>query len=177
MPFGSLFGAAFFAMAVFAALTSAISLFEVPAAHAKGDFYLDSSIRDRRRVVGSIIIGLLIFVIGVLHALSQVPLSEGETFFNTWQPFGDLPLLGGRTLLDATDVLTGSILLPLGGLLAAIFAGYVVTQASSREELGFKHEASYRRWRFLIRYVCPFFVGLILLWGAIIAPLLAAFSG
>jgi NSS family neurotransmitter:Na+ symporter len=176
MPFGSLFGAAFFAMGVFAALTSAISLFEVPAAHAKGDFYLDASVRSRRRVIGSVIIGMLIFVIGVFHALSQVPVSQGETFFNTWQPFGDLPLLGGKTLLDATDVLTGSIFLPLGGLLAAIFAGYVVSQASSREELGFRQEKSYQRWRFLIRYICPFFVGLILFWGAIIAPIIAAFG-
>ena len=62
--------------------------------------------------------------------------------------------------------------MPLGGFLASIFAGYVVSQAASREELGFKNEASYRRWRFLIRYICPFFVGLILLWGVVIAPLI-----
>lgn len=179
MPFGAVFGVAFFAMGVFAALTSAISLFEVPAATAKGDFYLDASLRSRRRVIGSIIIGTIIFVIGVFHALSQVPVgADGSgNFFNTWQPFGNLPLLGGKTLLDATDTLTGSILLPLGGFLAAIFAGYTVTATASREELGFKNESSYQRWRFLIRYICPFFVGLILFWGAILAPIIAATSG
>lgn len=180
MPFGGIFGVAFFAMGVFAALTSAISLFEVPAAHAKGDFYLDPTLRNRRRVVGSLLIGTLIFGVGVLHALSQVPVGPdgaGANFFNTWQPFGNLPLLGGKTLLDATDTLTGSIILPLGGFLISIFAGFAVTQSSSREELGFVQESSYQRWRFLVRYICPFFVGLILLWGGLIAPIIQAISG
>lgn len=177
IPFGAVFGIAFFAMAVFAALTSAISLFEVPAAWANGDNTLDAATRHRRRVIGSIIIGSLIFVIGVGHALSQVPTSVSTNFFNTWQPFGDLPVLGGKTMLDATDFVTGNLLLPLGGLLAAIFGGYVVTQSSSREELGFKTEKGYQRWRFLVRYICPGFVTLVLLWGVVIAPLLAAANG
>jgi NSS family neurotransmitter:Na+ symporter len=172
MPFGALFGLAFFIMAVFAALTSAISLFEVPAAWAKGDNTLDEATRGRRRVIGSVIIGLLIFAIGVFHALSQVPTGAGDTFFNTWQPFGSLPVIGDRTLLDAIDALTGNVLLPLGGFLAAVFAGYVVTQSASREELGFQSVAGYQRWRFLIRYVCPVVVGAILVYGIGIAPFL-----
>ncbi|MEM9809779.1 MAG: sodium-dependent transporter [Pseudomonadota bacterium] len=173
MPFGGIFGIAFFSMGVFAALTSAIALFEVPASHAKGDLDLDPALRSRRRIIGAFLIGTLIFAIGVLHALSQVPTSVNETFLNTWEPLGSLPLFEGRTLLDFTDILTGSILLPLGGFLTAIFAGYVVSQSASKEELGFKKESAYQRWRFLIRYVCPFFVGLILLWGAVLAPIVA----
>ncbi|MEM7740771.1 MAG: sodium-dependent transporter [Pseudomonadota bacterium] len=173
MPFGSLFGIAFFAMAVFAALTSAIALFEAAASVATGDNTLDEATRKRRRVLGSVMIGGLLFVIGVLHALSQVPPDVSNTFFNTWQPFGDLPVVGNKTLLDATDKLTGDILLPLGGFLIAIFAGYAVSQSASREELGFKTAAGYAMWRFLIRYVCPGVVGLILLYGVVIGPLLA----
>lgn len=165
MPFGALFGLAFFIMAVFAALTSAISLFEVPAAWAKGDIDLDPAVRDRRRLMGSIMIGAAIFVIGCFHALSQVPTSVGDNFFNTWQPFGSLPVIGERTLLDAIDALTGNVLLPLGGFLAAVFAGWVVSETASREELGFKTETTYRRWRFLIRYICPVVVGAILVYG------------
>ena len=170
MPFGSLFGIAFFAMAVFAALTSAIALFEAPASWATGDNTLDEDTRKRRRVIGSVVIGLVLFAIGVLHALSQVPPSVSDTFFNTWQPFGSLPVIGDKTLLDATDKLTGDILLPLGGFLIAIFAGYAVSQSASREELGFKTVAGYQRWRFLIRYVCPGVVGLIIIYGLVIAP-------
>ncbi|MEO1657623.1 MAG: sodium-dependent transporter [Pseudomonadota bacterium] len=173
MPLGGLFGVAFFAMAVFAALTSAIALFEAAASVATGDITLDESTRKRRRVIGSVIIGGLLFAIGILHALSQVPPSVANTFFNTWQPFGSLPVVGDRTLLDATDKLTGDILLPLGGLLIAVFAGYAVSQSASREELGFKTAAGYARWRFLIRYVCPGVVGLILLYGVVIGPLLS----
>ena len=176
MPLGGLFGIAFFAMGVFAALTSAIALFEVPAATAKGDFDLDDAERSKRRFMGTLLIGGLIFVIGVLHAFSQVPIGSdgsGGNFFNEWKPFGNLPLLGGKTLLDATDTLTGSVMLPLGGFLVSVFAGYAVTQSSSREELGFATEKAYQRWRFLIRYICPFFVGLILVWGAVLAPIIA----
>lgn len=176
MPFGALFGLAFFIMAVFAALTSAVSLFEVPAAWAKGDVTLDEATRNRRRLVGTVIIGLLIFIIGIFHALSQVPTDAGDNFFNTWHPFGNLPVIGDRTLLDAIDGLTGNVLLPLGGFLAAVFAGWVVSETASREELGFKKESNYRLWRFLIRYVCPAIVGLILVYGMIIAPILASMA-
>jgi NSS family neurotransmitter:Na+ symporter len=174
MPFGAVFGLAFFVMAVFAALTSAISLFEVPASWAKGDIDLDASTRNRRRVVGTVIIGIIIFVIGCFHALSQVPTSAGENFFNTWEPFGDLAVVGNQTLLGAIDALTGNVLLPLGGLLVSIFAGWVVTQSASREELGFQNASSYQRWRFLVRWVCPIVVASILVYGLLIAPKLAS---
>ncbi|MEM9837571.1 MAG: sodium-dependent transporter [Pseudomonadota bacterium] len=167
MPFGSIFGIAFFAMGVFAALTSAISLFEVPASHAKGDFYLDPSLRNRRRLIGTVIIGVTIFIIGVFHALSQVPVgADGAgNGINTLRTPEWLPIMGGSNILDATDQLTGSIFLPLGGFLVSIFAGHAVTSSSSREELGFETEGDYQRWYFLIRYVCPTVVGLILVYG------------
>ncbi|MEM1379704.1 MAG: sodium-dependent transporter [Pseudomonadota bacterium] len=175
MPFGGIFGIAFFAMGVFAALTSAISLFEVPASHAKGDFYLDPTLRNRRRVIGAVVIGTVIFIIGVFHALSQVPVGADGVGngVNTLKMPGWLPIIGGDNILDATDKITGSIMLPLGGFLVAIFAGYAVTQSSSREELGFAQESAYQRWRFLIRYVCPTVVGLILIYGLFIAPFLS----
>ncbi|MEM0929388.1 MAG: sodium-dependent transporter [Pseudomonadota bacterium] len=170
MPFGSLFGIAFFAMAVFAALTSAIALFEAAASVATGDITLDEATRKRRRVIGSIIFAGVLLVLGTFHALSSVPPDAANTGLNTWYPFGNLPVVGGMTLLDATNAFTGEILLPLGGFLIAVFAGYVVSQSASREELGFKTAAGYQRWRFLIRYVCPSIVGLIIVYGLVIAP-------
>lgn len=172
MPFGSVFGIAFFLMAFFAALTSSISLLEVATAWADGDIELAPEERRRKRVIGALILGAICFVVGIAHALSQVPTDVGSYFFNTWKPANGIPLFEGDTLLDFTDKLTGSILLPLGGFLTSIFAGWIVSKASSREELGFKTDAGFKRWLFLTRYVCPAIVGLVLVWGAIVAPIL-----
>ena len=172
MPFGSLFGIAFFLMAFFAALTSSISLLEVATAWADGDIDLDPEERRRKRVSGAIALGLACFAVGAAHALSQVPESAGSYFFNTWRPADGIALFEGDTLLDFTDKLTGSILLPFGGLMTSIFAGWIVSKASSREELGFETEGGFKRWLFLIRWICPLFVGLVLVWGSVVAPLL-----
>ncbi len=51
-------------------------------------------------------------------------------------------------------------MLPLGALLMAVFAGWVMTQASTEEELG-TSEPIYNSWRFLIRYVAPLGIGII----------------
>ena len=173
MPFGSLFGIAFFLMAFFAALTSSISLLEVAAAWADGDIDLPPEERKQKRVRGAIMLGGIAFVIGIFHALSQVPDSRGDFFFNSWVIADGVPLFQGDTLLDFTDKLTGSILLPFGGLMTAIFAGWIVSKSASREELGFATEAGYGRWLFLIRWICPLFIGLVLVWGSIVAPLLS----
>ncbi|MEM9235019.1 MAG: sodium-dependent transporter, partial [Pseudomonadota bacterium] len=75
-------------------------------------------------------------------------------------------------LLDFVDQLTANILLPLGGFLTAIFAGWVVSGTAAREELNFKSERSFKIWRFLCRWVSPVFVGLVLVYAAVIAPLI-----
>ncbi|WP_051881657.1 sodium-dependent transporter [Parvularcula oceani] len=174
MPFGSIFGIAFFLMAFFAALTSSISLLEVATAWADGDVDLSPEERKHKRRIGALVLGLIAFVIGVAHALSVVPASEGNFFFNTWHPADGLPLFEGDTLLDFTDKLTGSVLLPFGGLMTALFAGWAVSSTASREELGFSSDGWYRAWRFLVRWVCPILVGLVLVWGAFVSPIIAA---
>ncbi len=172
IPFGGIFGFMFFAMALFAALTSSISLLEVAVAWADGD--KDTPNKARRRVIGTIILGTICFIIGVGNALSQVPAdSAGGNFFSTWKPAEIMPLFEGKTLLDFLDSLTGTILLPFGGLMAALFAGWVMSKSATREELGFKSESSYNAWYFLIRWVCPIAVTLVLIFGAVIAPAVA----
>ncbi|WP_370335075.1 sodium-dependent transporter [Parvularcula marina] len=170
LPFGGIFAIAFFIMTLFAALTSSIALLEVTVAIADGDVDVDPAKRDRRRVQGAIVIGLIAFGIGVANALSQV--SGVETFFNTWHPLDFIPLFEGLVLLDLIDQLTANILLPLGGFLTAIFAGWVVSGSAAREELNFNSERTFKIWRFLCRWVCPLFVGLVLVYAAIIAPML-----
>ena len=173
LPFGGLFAIAFFIMTLFAALTSSIALLEVAVAFTDGDIDVAPDQRRRRRLIGAISLGGLAFLIGVGHALSQVPVSVQDTFFNSWQPLGAIPLFAGKTLLDVVDILTANVLLPLGGFLTAIFAGWIVSTSAAKEELRFGNEAAFGRWLFLVRWVAPAFVGAVLIYGAIISPVLA----
>lgn len=63
------------------------------------------------------------------------------------------------------DFLAGNVFLPLGGLLVAIFAGWVVPRAVMRDELHQSSEGVFRFWRFMIRYASPIAVGAILIFG------------
>jgi len=67
-----------------------------------------------------------------------------------------------KTIFDLLDYLTANIMLPLGGLLIALFAGWVMNQNHSRGELGME-EGLYQRWLLLIRYVTPVAIGLVFL--------------
>ena len=73
-------------------------------------------------------------------------------------------LLGlAKALLDLFDFLTANILLPLGGLLIAVFSGWVLSRAVSADELAMGEGLVYRLWRVLIRYVAPLAVALVFL--------------
>jgi len=145
MPGGSVIAVLFFLLLVFAALTSAISLLEVVVA-----YYCDERKWDRRRA--TVVMGLVIFAIGVPSALSNNLLKD-------WQ------VIGERNVLDSVDFVATNYLLPLGGLLITLFAGWVLTPAVAKAELtkGTAIGWFYPLWRFLIRYVSPVLVALVLL--------------
>jgi NSS family neurotransmitter:Na+ symporter len=134
MPGGTLIGALFFLLVAFAAWTSAISLVE-PAIS-----WLTENTRLRRRQAAWLI-GLTDWVLGIAVLLS----------FNAWK---DVRLLFGLNIFDTLDKLTTTILLPLGGLLMALFAGWVMKTNHVQEELDVT-DRPYRLWRFTIRFVSP----------------------
>jgi NSS family neurotransmitter:Na+ symporter len=57
-------------------------------------------------------------------------------------------------LFDIFDILTANIMLPLGGLAMAIFAGWVMKRESTADEFG-GDDTSYKIWRFVVRYITP----------------------
>ena len=71
--------------------------------------------------------------------------------YNVWVDFS----IGGRNFNDSMDYFSNQILLPLGGLLIAVFAGWVMTSRASRDELSSMHGLGYALWRFMIRFVVP----------------------
>jgi len=145
MPGGTLIAILFFLLLVFAALTSGISLLEVVVA-----YYCDEQKWDRTKA--TLLMGLAIFALGVPSALSNNLLKD-------WHIIGD------RNFLDSIDFLASNYLLPLGGLLITLFAGWVMIPRIGRDELlkGGGSRAFYQVWYLLIRYVSPVLVALVLL--------------
>ncbi len=143
MPWGELVGALFFLLLSFAALTSAISLLEPLVAFLSENRHLP-------RLSASIWSGVLIWLFGLLTVFSFNLLATV-----TWL---------GRTIFDWIDFLTSNIMLPLGGLLIAIFVAYVLPKKISQEELSTAPFIFAIFW-FLLRFVAPVGVFLVFAYG------------
>lgn len=139
LPGGQLFGAAFFVLLTMAALTSTISLLEVPVAHL-----IDVHRWPRPQAV------LLVMAVVFVAAIPSV-LANGAVAF-----LGSLPGVG-MDFLTLMATLWNDFALPIGGLLIAVFVGYVWRVEEALEELLADHAwfPAPRIWGFLIRYVCP----------------------
>ena len=107
---GLVFGLVFFLLALFAALTSSISVLEVATSWA------EEKVGGQRAKVTTIL-GLLAFLIGMLSVL-------GQNFWSDIHPLGALKIFEGKGILDTFDTLLGTIMLPLMGVFVALFVGW-----------------------------------------------------
>ena len=141
MPFGHLMAVFFFILVVFAAWTSSISLLEPFVA-------LLTEKLGVRRTVAAWSTGAGVWLLGIAVSLS----------FNEWSGFK----LFGMGLFDQLDSLTSKILMPLGGLLVAIFAGWIMKCEHLFEEVAMRTRG-FQVWRILLRYVSPIAITMIFL--------------
>jgi NSS family neurotransmitter:Na+ symporter len=96
-------------------------------------------------------------IIGVIAALSVFSILG-------YNLLADIKL-AGKDINGAMDYFSNQILLPLGGLLIAIFVGWFVSRKTSCEELGMGDGLLFKLWYFLIRYVVPAAVFLVFVLG------------
>lgn len=150
MPAGAFVGFVFFLLISFAALTSSISLLEGPTAWVIEKFGLG-------RRSASVLVGSVAFSIGVACALGYNVLSDVRLL-------GFWSLFENADILDTIDGFTGKIMLPLGALLVSIFIGWRADQNLVRKEVGLSDNL-FQVWRFLIAWLCPIAVFLVLLFG------------
>jgi len=134
MPGGHAFSVLFFLMLAFAGITSMVGLIECVNAWLEDRFEM-SRHKSALLVVGAIA------VLSVLSTLSYNVLSDVT--------------VAGLNFNDAMDYFSTKILLPVGGLLIAVFAGWVVSRDATRDELASINTWGYTLWRFLIRYAVP----------------------
>ncbi|HEY9119548.1 MAG TPA: sodium-dependent transporter [Marinobacter sp.] len=150
MPLGSLFGALFFVLLLFAAWTSAISLLE-PVVEWLEDKLIFG------RIGSTVVVGLACWLLGIASILS---LNEWSGF----APLGMFERFEGNTIFDLLDFFTANVMLPLSGLLTALFVGWVVAKESLKSNLALEG-GSFTLWYNLVRFVTPVAVAIVFVYN------------
>ncbi len=148
---GTIVGAAFFLMVLFAALTSSISLMETVVS-----IFMDKFGWGRKATC--------LFVLGLSVALG-LPSALG---FNLWKGIS----LAGMSILDMFDFATNSVIMPIVALITCIFVGYFLGTKTIEDEIELCGRFRRKKlFRLMIKYIAPVFIVLIL-----VSSVLSAFG-
>ncbi len=145
MPGGHIVSILFFLLLSVAAITSMVGLMEPLISWAEEH-------KGMPRHKSAVLFTLITAVISVLSILAYSGIMD-------WQ-------LAGRHFADLMDYVSSQLLLPLGGLVIAVFGGWFVSKQSSRDELNIRNTIVYEAWHFFIRFLVPVAVVLIL-WSGV----------
>jgi NSS family neurotransmitter:Na+ symporter len=134
LPLGQLFGTVFFVLVSFAAITSAISLTEPALA------YLVEEYNAKRKRV-AISLGVICWLLGIGTVLS----------FSAWEDYR----LFGLNFFELVDYASQNIMLPLGGLLIALFGAWFLPKKIADAQLGIESPAMSVLWRLIAGVLTP----------------------
>lgn len=141
---GNFFAVLFFLALAFAGLTSSVSLVEPMV-----QYFIDRF--KWSRLKASVLMGLFFYLIGIVALLSNI---DSYKEMLTW---------GDKNFFDWVDYVTAAIMLPLGGLVMAIFVGFVIekqkVESILRPQLGFAFDT----WYFSLRYLTPIAMFIVML--------------
>ncbi len=133
---GNVFAVLFFIALAFAGLTSAVSIVEPMVQFLISRYGFG-------RFKASLVIGMVFYLVGIIALLSNTSVySEMLTF-------------GSKNFFDWMDFLTASVLLPLGGLVMAVFVGYVMEKERVFAAVGHHFGPFFEVWYFSLRYIAP----------------------
>ena len=108
------------------------------------------------RIKGCLIFGSIGWAIGMLSVFS----------FNLWahvRPLAVFETFAASTLFDLIVYITDNLLMPLGGILIAVFVGWRVKKEHLDSQLVFPSPAVASTWLFLIRFVAPLAILLVMI--------------
>ena len=136
-------GSFFFLLLSFAALTSTVSLLEVPVSYVVDEYKMP-------RNKGVIIMSAIIFIVGIPSMIGN---GYSDFFSNSF----NLP--ASSDFMSLVGFITDSLLM-LGGFCIVVFAAYVWKKESLEEEIcqgfeGYKQSAVRIFLNFTISYLCP----------------------
>jgi NSS family neurotransmitter:Na+ symporter len=141
MPGGAVLGALFFMLMAIAALTSAITILETVVATVE-----DYSGLSRHAIV----LGLtfLLFIAGLGTVFSFSSLAD-------FHPLRFIPAFESRTIFESLDYIVSNFMMPAGGVLIAMLAGWGLSRSAVLEEMNVPDSAPFRVWRLLVRILVP----------------------
>jgi neurotransmitter:Na+ symporter, NSS family len=147
LPGAILISAVFFTLFVFAALTSSIPFIEVPATNLM-------ELKGYSRHKAVILVAIAAFLFGIPCALSF-----SKALFPQWST------VYGSSFLETINSLVSTWLIPVGGLITALFLGWRVPKKDLVAEFPGKEGGStfFHVWHFFIRYIVPVLIFLIIL--------------
>lgn len=139
IPLGNIFAVCFYGCLLVAALTSMISLFEVPLAFMIDEWKID-------RHIASIWLFIALAICSIPSALSMGPWSHITIF--------------GKTFFDFTDYLTCNVLMPLSALFVIAITGWFYFDKTKYEINVNKQRSNafMKFFRFMLAVVAPAFI-------------------
>lgn len=141
MPGGQFFGALFFVLLIAAALSSCFGGAEAVVCWVDEHWGID-------RHKGVLYAAGAAWLLGFLTIMSF-----GE--WSDYYPLDFMPAFQGKTIFDALDFVAANILLLLGGLLIAVFFGWLVPKSLKLDEMKLSDGLFFKFWRVMIRFVVP----------------------
>jgi neurotransmitter:Na+ symporter, NSS family len=149
MPYGQLFGTALFLTLSFAVITATTVILETVVS------VLEEYTR-RSRTLLAYASAAAIWLAGIVTVLS----------FNRWSAVFPLRFIGiasSKTPFGLLEYLTSNIMMPAGGLMVALIAGWALSREATCRELGLGGGVAFGLWRGLVRYVVPLAIVVIFL--------------
>lgn len=132
MIYGNYYGALFFLMVSLAAITSGVALLE-PATS-----WLSERLRWWRPIAALVAVAI-VWLLGLASVFS----------FNDWSDV----VIAGMPIFTSLDFVTANLLLPIGGLLIALFVGWKMRKEVLRDELYVEGGVLFSLWYWVLRYI------------------------
>lgn len=160
MPGGNIVGAFFFLLLCIAALTSTISMIEVP-----GSWLIDEKKWSRKKAAWTVAIAAI--VIGIPSALSK---GANDTLSTMDMHISGLTI---TSFMDIMDFIWGSLFIVIVSLFVCVYTGWVIGTAKITAELAqgtpsftakkFGGMSPAMLWAFFIKYICPLVILIVIL--------------
>ncbi|MFD2637373.1 sodium-dependent transporter [Piscibacillus salipiscarius] len=134
MPLGNIVAIVFFVLLSLAALSSAISLLELPVSFFKRTVGMS-------RKAATYLCTTIIFVIGIASSLG----------FGIWSGV----TIGDQNILGMVDFFTANFVLPFGAVLMAIFVGWYLDREQAKRNSEIENPVMFNIWYGIVKYLVP----------------------
>jgi NSS family neurotransmitter:Na+ symporter len=152
VPGGVIFGTLFFILLFFAAITSVIGALEPMIAWWEERFRM-----ERWKAAGLVCVSVFVLGLGTVFSFN---------LWAEWRPLSFVPRFADFGYFEILDYLTANLMMPIGGLLLALFVGWRLQPLVIQRELEFRSPWLFRAWLWLLRWVAPLSIALII-WSVI----------